>query len=604
MPEIPPTTLPDWTDGPERFRGSKNCPQHHAGVRTGYNDQCCCCNPCLYERKINFTEGCCRCTPKLICMLFTPDVSSPVCCGEIITPMIAYQTEEIDTTTYHGILGIVIKIQYDGTGCFWKIISDELGIDESFEIDHINTTCLSIPGIDIASVTLPSGCTGTVTFHDYSGVKVPFRNRRLSSLEDQAVNFVSTPEFPYPCQCYEAAAVLCVTGRRHIGGEVESVEFSWNTDLGDRWEYLPPCGNPSTDREIIFLRGHEDGRCFLEFDSEQSGMVTNDWGPYLEIDYCSCGLKVESDLRGTATDPDFTTGRYIRIHAGPCGRWQHVCGTCRCNPTTLCVIGMIEGELIQTTATWDDSDGEQGWVVLDEYDAPWFKIRLETKSCPSPRTGFSDDCAVSVETISGEFSIPFMQSSVVECGEFFVANVESVYDPYQPLAYNWLQMSSSTCGCQATSCGSCGLERCGGVPKTLIVDLLARTDPSLTADDPYDYAIDCNLSIPVQYWQRWSSTLPHTMECGYLGISDVIDCDPPFQIRIDIEDFGSSLFISKRTLVGGAWTDWQTIMSPIDVAPDTCNPYLKDTGWVVDPTTSCEWGCGLGKDEYRILVSE
>lgn len=624
-------SLPATSDGPDSFKGGLQCLEHHAGIRTGIHDSCCCCNPCLYDRPIT-QENPCRCTPKIICFVFTGDSGQEECCTQVTAFSLAYQGDGQGGTpgvftTYSANIGevdltLTIESTLDtpsilnrfhdyayGIGAFWRLRSTALSIDQIYEIDHINTVCLTPPSIAISGVTIttPGGsCIGTISFGTYQAAKVPFIKNELSESVDIAI--------PYsPCNCNFAVNTLCVYGRRHGGdddpGDIERVVFTWNESLGDRWSYMPPCGSVTLDQEHIYLRGDAYGNCYLELDFNQEGIWTNDWAdppnsfdgsnPHdirpgmLPIESCVCGLVARSET---------TRGRFVVITAGWCERYTYgKCYKCRCVPEKLCVIGSIDGQIIAEDMPWD---GDKWTSDGSAYVAP-FSLRLATGKCdePAPARDDPDSCAIAAD---GTFLVPLPNGTINEkCSPFMSFSLTSSYDPSHPDIYNWLVGSAKLCAnCKLTNCGPCHVGRCGGSPETLYVDLEAvittiefyNNDPGM----PIETVEYCNLSVTIRYYQYWAGRV---LFCGYIGTAPLPGGGT---FILDWTNSTVETFRMTRVEASGTTTDDVTF----SMYDQTCEPFLWVSEWKDEELVwkHCPWGeydpYAVGHIEYRIILSE
>lgn len=590
-------SLPETTDGPDRRRWNVKCRGHHTGTRSGeVTDWCCCCSPCLYERPPQTLNQihCCRCVPIAICLVFTPDVSADPCCRTVVQTLFATHSSIFGYTTYSGgVDGGLFEVRLgkeDTQECAWHFISIDLGIDIRYDIDHTVITCLEVPGLEVTGFTNASGCVGTLTFSAYNGDKVPFRLRDFSDSEtydppDTEVTYT-------PCDCATMPKILCVSGVRHLADDfddVEHVEFVFNqSGVSPRWQYLPLGGNPTTDREIIYLRGDSYGNCYLELDFEQSGSHTNDWADppntlgvneqevrdgMILLDNCGCGLRVQ------ATSTGF---RDIRIHAGPCGRWNYKCGRCRCMPRTICVIGEIDGVFFDEEMTWDGD----GWTYDHTTGTYPNSVRFQLGS------NSSGDCVLTVE---GSFSIPFTESTPLDCSQFMSFEVETDKE-YYPTQFNWLWGQSGVCGCNHSICAICAEERCGSNPSVLYVELQGRTICDHLVDPTCTYDLECNLTVAVHYWQRWSNGTPKTIDCGYIGYASIACGSVNYLLRVQLTALGTILRISRLNLNTGV-TSTLTALDGDIVTPSTCDPYYYGGVWEPNtstetPADNCFWGCG------------
>lgn len=623
----------EFTHGPDAHRGGNNCRTQHEGTREGILDSCCCCDPCRYKRPPfnGFTGFSCRCVPRLICMTFTPDVGADDCCRVVSFPMVAvfnspprgphYDNTEWSITYTGTISGITCTLtisthSYNGPA-FWKVdTSSTAGTASSeIEIDHLNVTCLSVPDISVTGVVDLKGCTGTITFSNYDSSPIPF-NHTPPTFEEFC-ELIDTPP-NVQCNCQRVPRYLCVDGVRHVGDDREQVRFEWNEDLGDRWSYLPCDGNVSTDQEHIYLRGDHYGNCYLELDFEQSGSDTNDWpipsntlgsdiheirDGMIAIESCGRDIYAQSQIYDRSVPPGILA-KYVTITAGECGCWKYACGRCRCVPNSICVIGQIDGEIVEGVAAWD---GEKWVFAGDTYTGP-FSILLAKNDC--------GDCVLRV---NGSFAVPFQDSLPVECGEFLASELFSEYDPAQPSAFNQLWVQSSICECNIAPCGICADDRCGGPPKTIYfeieMDSVFETEGG-TITTGYDV---CNITIPLQYFQRLQaiSVSPGlTIVCGYVGYK-VVYCPAAginpaysFVVQVSITYFqGNFQWEMSRAELNGGPLVFNELIIPNTLFPPTgwtfsCDPFVVDSGPPSNMGLNCRWGCYGGSGNTRIAFVE
>lgn len=619
------------SQGAERYRGGTHCPDHHDGIRTGFPDWCCCCDPCLYIRPsedgalIDLASHSCRCVPILICCTFTPDEGSINCAKSIQSAAFPQFTQATVPGTI--VYDFGFDIQLTILESVWRFYSLSLSIDQSFVIDHVTTTCLKVPDITISGVVI-GGVTGTFTFAEYVSSKLPFSSRRLTNLTEQAV--ATTPA---KCSCTTVTPKLCVNGRRHAGGDIEQVEFIWNEALDDRWSYLPPCGDPTLHQEHIYLRGDDDGNCYLEFDFEQSGSETNDWAepPTSDGDVakmepittCTCEMFIQTQS---------TDERFVTISGGRCANYSYPCGSCRCVPTYLCVFGEIDGEFIQSRATWyvedngNDPIDDYGWRLDDFSD---ITLKLVSAGCPRNDQDieqFSDDpvrgCALQAKRTVGGDALT-NKSDIIECGPFLRAEMESDYDDDNDRV-NWLWVSSSICGnCLVSTCGECP-ERCGSNPETLYVDLHGIDNgPDDPLDPNFGVQTFCDLTVEVHYFLQWDETTRGTPKCGYIGYSAPITCgDDVYRIRVYMDNFGITGNVSRRYISGPIFDDYGPTgyesganiyhgpelnynQPPFTFETDVlvCDPFSKTTtnDW---SGFWCMWSCDFSIDQVEVTVYE
>lgn len=594
----------EFSHGPDRHIGGPNCPQHHDGVRTGISDYCCCCDPCRYtrppDRPSSLILGCCRCVPRLLCVSFSPDAGSEQCCRSVsmsLSPVFTGGNGWDQRATYSGTLnGISIAIsvlKHEENGpCFWSISSSTHYFSEEVEIDHINVTCLEPPVFSVTDVSDSSGCVGTISFSTSDLIKVPFR--KPSAAPSVSLFAPIDPQ----CDCDQVPGSLCVYGVRHRGEPAELVEFSWDEGLGDRWTYLPCNGNPTTDKEHIYLRGDEYGNCYLELDFEQTGDTTNDWAVppntlgediheirpgMIAIDSCGLDLFAYSEVAEVATI-EYPTSRAVSISAGTCSGWKYICGSCRCVPSRVCVTGAIDGETVIAEGYWD---GESGWDVQWDGYSGNFRVLLE-----------SDGCGDCVLRATGSFQATFLQSDAIECGDAMSGEMYAEYDPYNPTAFNWLWVTAAPCDCLVSPCNFCDEERCGGMPDTIYYEIQTRA-LFILGYEPEKF---CNITIPLYYYKRFFGT-SRAMICGYIGHTAVY-CPPDehnleartFVIRVSLRlgTFDNANYQVDKADATTSPLEFSNVFSGGVNRPSpvlaSCDPLLAETPWFSMPV-SCRWGC-------------
>ena len=620
----------EFSDGPDRLKGGAHCPDQHDGLTREGVDWCCCCDPCRYIRPPQSQEQryCCRCVPRMVCMTFTPDDDANACCRSVSLPLLAeFATSgpsgEFWTISYTGTIGgleytLAISKEADDGPCYWKVYCASQYVEDHVEVDHSTVTCRSVPELIINGVVDDAGCVGTISFANYEAAKLPFHHVVPDSPD---VEMIELPYSPDPiCNCSEVPRYLCVDGIRHEDGSREQVQFEWDTDLNDRWSYMPCGGDPTVDQEHIYLRGDHDGNCYLEFDFEQTGGDTNDWAtppnslgvdPHeirdgmVAIESCGCDIHAYS-VTQPPSDPDLSQ-RFVYINAGDCGCWKYLCGKCRCVPIRVCVFGEIDDQYVTGEALWD---GEK-WALTAAEDSEYtgtFDVRIGPNVC--------SDCVLTVE---GTFSLPFLPSTVVSCGDFLAGEVESEYDEANPGIFNWLWISSAACPCNVMACGICAQERCGGPPKVVYFDLEARTN-FIPLPPGWVYAY-CNISIVLNYFQRWYSAGGVTrVQCGYIGFKTVYcpgqggDPDENFVIRVSISDdgFGQAVWrVDRADLTArnpGGYASFanvfpEAIWPPIGSSPASCDPFHFVKDWD-NSTRNCQWGCERLPVEIKLTFTE
>lgn len=563
------------TDGPNRNSGV-TCPDIHAGITEGIPDSCCkCCNPCLHATPPGRTPGrCCSCVPGMICFTFTLDAYQSTCCKSFSMFALAAFDGNGNAVYTADFRDFTVTLQvehihpaFPDSPCQWRLSSTHLYHDATYPINHAIGDCFRSPPFVLHGVSV-GGCVGAITMSVYHPTKLPFHNAHPRDVEEIAI--------PYsPCHCNFAADRLCVGGVRHANGPVEYVNFQFDRDLGDRWTYWPQ-GMTYAEAyaaylvEHIYLRGDVNGNCYLEFDSEQAGPSTNDFAdppnsydanyPHavrpgmMAIDFCGCGLSAQSGLLADGQ-------RHIRIHAGDCGRWQYMCGKCRCIPPTLCFIAGFDGDMIRGAATWNGSE----WVYDDGYIS--FQLRLSK--------GSHGDCVMNV---TSNYLLPFQQSASVPCGNFLTSENSTAFDPAYPAKHAFIWTNGSACGgCGSTPrCGPCP-DRCGGPPETLYLTVTEGVRDT----NPYDmidlHPFECVFHITMEFWDR-SGLVPM---CGYVGETYYTCQGVTYRLVAVMTSPGWLVTVNRYSTVDGSFVSSYTY--PYDIShPNHCDPFQFSAS--VNPT--------------------
>jgi len=239
------------SDGPDKLKDGYACYIHHSGVRTFgdinglhptkavLTDYNCCCNPCMYTKTNSrrllsevttdngdiaptgsdglFIKHCCKCNPNLIVSRWGVVDSGDPCApaSDKIVPMplnFMESSSGVSWAEYEGVVaGYAVKAilsnfdvgptgevtsPIDESGCRWIMYTGtSSGTWDSYSkatsyIDHINSTCLSVPNTAFSGLPSFEGASGTVTFENYDSVKVPFK-RRADNFELAEISTVS-----------------------------------------------------------------------------------------------------------------------------------------------------------------------------------------------------------------------------------------------------------------------------------------------------------------------------------------------------------------------------------------------------------------------------
>jgi len=240
-----PTANPEYySDGPDRKRGPSKCRGSEGGCYDGVtptpHDHSCCCDPCRHTFVDTCGTGhCCRCIPKQICALFTPDTPAGTCAAKSWT---MEPSTSGDRSTYSfapngDTIELSVGKDADGYpgGCTWRLYSAALSIDESQAIDHSGAIhCQAPPAFTIENVNLikydsagtPSDCYGTITFTEKTLAKVPFIYKWQGLDEFATISCGS---------CSQICQILCVRrGNEYDPTTYTRVDFLWD-QYAQRW---------------------------------------------------------------------------------------------------------------------------------------------------------------------------------------------------------------------------------------------------------------------------------------------------------------------------------------------------------------------------------
>lgn len=357
--QIPQSDPGRWSEGPERNVGPACWQNLTTPCGPECNDHQGCCDACRH-RGLDVCDGhCCRCVPMAICAVFRPgaaDDAASVKCRVRSFKMLATTGDTAPAnqrTTYSATIGgnqIELSVGEPEYGsplhgyayCTWRLYSYELGVDEEWEVTHDqhSINCLKLPDFLIENVDVPYtideveySCVGNIEFVAWEMDKVPYQARHWDlDYETQSLTTACGV-------CNEVCSVLAV----YRGTEADygysdddsCIEFSWDS-ANQKWV------NNTTNESILLTE--VDGECFLELSNWAE--VTFE-GDLVAINSGEC----TTDMIKTIRDE---LGNWVKIACKPCSCFEHICGTCRCVPETLCVIGVEDGYLVGPyELTWD-----------------------------------------------------------------------------------------------------------------------------------------------------------------------------------------------------------------------------------------------------------
>lgn len=605
------------SNGPDRFNIHPGCASHHAGVKTGIKDYCCCCDPCQYVRKHEAATQpedrfCCRCVPRIILAKFTATNGND-CCRDAVTIMVAelLEVNGVDVIKYSGeIAGYNVLVymsdnlvgnypadDYENTECRWTIQLPELGIDQEIPIDHVTVTCLGVPEISVTGVTAYEGCVGTISLANYSTVKVPFQTKTFT--EDQSIT-VPFPEGFSLEGCTELPRYICVTKRQNRVNRVRSPklpweiewwrDFQWDEDFEPafseidqewvigRWYYLP--NDPEDFTQKMYLIQDLYGDCFLQPNFVSPTKTNGDGEEYerVPLSSCGCDFKICNVRPVDDPAPPTTPGECLpedllglNYRGGRCGCWDYYCGKRRCVPRYLCGFVYVH-ETLYRNILFEWNNTEKSWIStsgadLDGYDMPFtLTVSLEKNSAGQCQMAvyYEDYTIAPVEIGDTDTALEgTFEGSNYANDDYFVLNLTTSFDG------NCQQVFS----CQtATPCNV----NCGSHPEVLYLTL---TGSSLDTDyPPPPITGGCSLSITLNYYQSVTIVGSGVVyACGYVGYALV---DSPYYNAETMTTENGTFLITARLSMGGV-SIYRRLLSQASGTPEEsfglqteeCNPY-------------------------------
>jgi hypothetical protein len=491
-PQYLPYVNPQYySNGPDRKKGPSKCRGVVGGCYDGApepHDHSCCCDPCRHVYVDVCGSGhCCRCIPKAICAVFTPDTVTAQCKAKswTMTPSTADGRSSYTFSPNGDQITLSVGAETAEEGyvgeCTWKLFSAALSINESRLIDHSGAVhCQAPPDFTIEgfnyvrydSEGTPSDCYGTITFTEKTFAKVPFVYRWQGQEEFAAVTCGS---------CSQICQVLCVRRGNEYESDYTRVDFLWDTDT-ERWN--------ANDTSGHYITLHEEyGNCYLKLDSISPTTLQGD---LVLIDTAACSIGM--DL--TVVDE---VGDYIKISCNPCSCWRYLCGAFRCACRELCGVGVLAGELVEPfTLNWDTDAlrwGDDTFSVTP--------TRGENGECMVSVTGFEDPVEVT-ETNDGSFGFAISQSTADSLSE-------------GSATYYYFRCKNCDVDCASGTC----LSECEDVPSVLYAELSAAPWTEMLGCNPAEL---CFETITFPLVQVFVSTIDNPAgEWRWIG-SAIISC--------------------------------------------------------------------------------
>lgn len=480
-----------YSNGPDRKKGPPKCRGVVGGCYDGNkepHDHSCCCDPCRHVYVNVCGSGhCCKCIPKAICAVFTPDTPSALCKAKswTMTPTTSGGRSSYAFSFGGDQITLSVGAETEAEGyvgeCTWKLFSEALSINETRLIDHSGTVhCQAPPDFVIEGVNYvrydsegtPSDCYGTITFSEKTFAMVPFVYRWKDQEEFAAVTCGS---------CSQICRVLCVRRGNEYESDYTRTDFIWDTEA-ERW-------NANDDSGHFITLHQEYGNCYLKLESISPLTLQGD---LVLIDDAACAIGM--DL--TVVDEN---GDYIKISCNPCSCWRYLCGAFRCACRQLCGVGVLAGELVEPfTLEWDTDTlrwGDDTFSVTP--------VRGSNGECLVSVTGFEEPVAVE-QTNDGSFGFAISQS---------------VADMLEEGSATYFYFRCKNCD-QDCSAGTC-LSDCEDVPSVLYAELSAAPWTEMLGCNPAEL---CFETITFPLVQVFVSTLENPAgEWRWIG-SGIISC--------------------------------------------------------------------------------
>jgi len=555
------------SNGPDRFNRSPVCAKHHSGVRSGFPDHCCCCDPCNYRRTSESASQpedrfCCRCFPRLILAKFT-ETNGDGCCRNAIEPMVgklAFVNGKHAISYTGSIVGYGVKVVLssdpvdiygygDGDGddpysprCLWTISIPALGIHEDIEVDHTVVTCLGVPAISVTNVPAQNGCVGTISLDNYATVKVPFQNIKSEDPYDPEDPEITVPfpeDFATYGGCERLPRFICISKKRNRENRIRSPRISWEIEFArdfewdegfypyqdyehqewviGRWTHTPE--DPAAHVQHLYLIEDAYGEHHLQPDFEPVEGWSDERYRRVPLSSCGCDFKILNvrpiidpsppDVPGESL-PDDLLG--IDYRGGKCGCWSHYCGRRRCVPRYLCG-QLFVGNVLYRDIRFEWDNASKCWNSSGGVDVNGYAMPFGLSIC--------------LERVSGkcELVVRFedYDLNTVPIGDLdtaFSGTIEGTnYDRTGFFSLNFYTSFNGECDlvvrCEtATPC----LGRCGSHPSLLHLRLHGWSTPSDYPPPPVTG--ECTTEIVLAYHQSITmSGDDFLFACGYSGFA-------------------------------------------------------------------------------------
>jgi hypothetical protein len=471
--------------------------------------------------------------------------------------------------------------EYDN--CVWHVVAtqdDSVIFDQSYEVDHDDVTCLSVPtAMEIAGVEGMTDCVGTLLLDDHRKARLPYLKPEASEVPEGKFRDLDESYEGACGECGQVCSRICLHGKRHANGEVEHAEFSWFDDeTGRGWAFVA-LGSNFTER--IYLMEDEYGNCML-VPALEEGSGNEIFQPIV-IDMeqgCSCGLE---ELFATEVDNEIIAST---VRCGNCSCWHFFCGNCRCVPEEICVVVIDEVDATYHLLLWDPD--ERRWGT----DAD--RIRLVLGSDQGQCT-VSVDMAELYSPIEGVATFSCGPPAEVETGEFTPDSDFFTFELGEPSIPLTIFGSSLIPDCVRGKCDEatpCNAE-CGGHPDQLFIHIHEWSEPG----DTSGYPVDCSYDVVVYFWQTadlWEGAgLGIKYSCGYVGYLTLGDCLIRFEFRNAL----------LRFIAVGSECAAFANEGVVEMATEECDPYFADSGEIIG-SVFLDCPDSDGAYRHRVTITE
>lgn len=513
--------------GPDELTGPPCChgitPECNGYPSEGScGDHNCCPDPCrhMVYNGVTCPGPCCHHVPRAFCATFTPDYGEETdfCFG---TGYRSTDAQHHSTGTDWDFLlpGVgrvtVSAVQIPGLGCAWRLSSeDDPYLETIVQMDHFGENgCREPPVFRIENASYPvvcDTCTGTYEITPFTGsTKIPFGNRfdyttpRTAEVECGACN-----EVPY---------ILCMR-RRNPGTPTDlrdtwvRQEFTWDENAIEPKRWI-------SGSDIINLIEYE-GACYLQpFISGLSWLEDEDIP--LDPEHCAVGFRLRVDRYGT--------DEWVEFLGTSCSMFSHLCGRCRCICNDVCMVGMQDGAMVESTPlVWNGG----GW------SGDGGAISLEADESGNCQVRFGDWEPVGISNLCGDRLV-------------FLLN-----DPYNPRNWRYVYcVDCAPCGRGGGDCRSV----CPDFPNILYADFefvfweVALCGP---AEGPAPTEPPCvsPFTIPMQLVRAAPEASFDWFWIGQLNVDSCRSCDGAVSDEFDSDVTIILTCNGELTIGGNSWS--------------------------------------------------